>query len=210
VCGTWSYHVFSLFQAAFGKKGVIITHISIFITTFGTMTSYLVIIGDMVAPMIGLFMGGTNDAYCSQYAARQFPITLALFFVIPLSILRNIDSLRYTSILAVVSVLYLLVVVVYKSGQKIVEGDNDGIRAWNLCLFVVVFIIDIIIMMMITMVLLLYYFIIITIIIVGVHQMESSGACPTCLWWRRMLLPWICGRVLRGEVCGTSLYGLCV
>jgi hypothetical protein len=25
-----------------------------------------------------------------------------------------------------------------------------------------------------------------------------------------MLLPWICGRVLRGEVCGTSLYGLCV
>eukprot|EP00040_Diaphanoeca_grandis_P023662 m.128999 g.128999 ORF g.128999 m.128999 type:complete len:505 (+) comp29370_c0_seq3:100-1614(+) len=121
-CKASTYH--GIAQAAFGKKGVIITHISIFITTFGTMTSYLVIIGDMVAPMIGLFMGGTNDAYCSQYAARQFPITLALFFVIPLSILRNIDSLRYTSILAVVSVLYLLAVVVYKSGQKIIEGGS--------------------------------------------------------------------------------------
>jgi len=117
-----TYH--GIAQAAYGKKGVTVTHIAIFITTFGTMTSYLVIIGDMVAPIIGLFMGGTNDDYCSLFSARQFPITLALFVVIPLSCLRNIDSLSYTSLLAVASVLYLLVVVVYKSGQSMLDGGS--------------------------------------------------------------------------------------
>mmetsp|Transcript_19423 Transcript_19423/g.57795 ORF Transcript_19423/g.57795 Transcript_19423/m.57795 type:complete len:387 (+) Transcript_19423:369-1529(+) len=111
--------------AALGRHGNTFTQAAVFLATFGAMTSYLIIIGDMMGPLIGLWMGGTNDDYCSFYARRQFPIICSLGIVVPLSMLRNIDSLRYTSGIAVASVLYLLLVVVYKSGESISENAGE-------------------------------------------------------------------------------------
>ena len=101
---------------------MVITHVAIFVATFGTMTAYLVIVGDMLSPAIGLLMGGTNDDYCDFWSQRRVPITAALGAVVPLSVLRNIDSLQYTSILAVIAVLYLTIIVVVKSGQSFTAG----------------------------------------------------------------------------------------
>jgi hypothetical protein len=39
--------------AALGSTGNVITQIAIFLATYGTMTSYLIIIGDMMGPLIG-------------------------------------------------------------------------------------------------------------------------------------------------------------
>eukprot|EP00035_Acanthoeca_spectabilis_P025306 m.457829 g.457829 ORF g.457829 m.457829 type:complete len:484 (+) comp21356_c0_seq1:80-1531(+) len=111
-------------EAAMGKYGNWLTQGAVFLSTFGAMTSYLIIIGDMMGPLIGFWMGGTNDDYCSIYARRQFPITVSLLIVVPLTMLRNIDSLRYTSGIAVCAVLYLLMVVVFKSGESI--SENSG------------------------------------------------------------------------------------
>jgi uncharacterized Tic20 family protein len=118
--------------AAMGKWGNYLAQGATFLATFGAMTSYLIIIGDMMGPLIGLWMGGTNDDYCSMYARRQFPITCALFIVIPLSMLRNIDSLRYTSGVAVAAVIYLLLVVVYKSGESIDKSASLGFTALSI------------------------------------------------------------------------------
>lgn len=111
-------------EAAMGKYGNWLTQGAVFLSTFGAMTSYLIIIGDMMGPLIGFWMGGTNDDYCSIYARRQFPITVSLLIVVPLTMLRNIDSLRYTSGIAVCAVLYLLMVVVFKSGESISESQS--------------------------------------------------------------------------------------
>lgn len=70
-------------------------------------------------------MGGTNDDYCSIYAKRQFPIIISLFIVVPLSMLRNIDSLRYTSAVAVMAITYLTLIVVIKSGESIRDSENS-------------------------------------------------------------------------------------
>eukprot|EP00038_Savillea_parva_P001843 m.107828 g.107828 ORF g.107828 m.107828 type:complete len:482 (-) comp10635_c0_seq4:78-1523(-) len=112
--------------AALGYRGNVITQIATILTTFGAMTSYLIIIGDMTAPLIGLALGGDNDAYCSLYAERQFPIACSLPILIPLCMLRNIDSLRYTSAVAVFSVLYLVLIVVYKSGESIAANAEES------------------------------------------------------------------------------------
>jgi hypothetical protein len=69
------------------------------------------------------FMGGTNDDYCSVYARRQFPIVISLLVIVPLSMLRNIDSLKYTSAVAVIAIMYLLFVVVIKSGESIRDSE---------------------------------------------------------------------------------------
>ena len=42
-----------LAHVAYGKKGVIATQLALIIATFGTSTSYLVIAGDMLSPLIG-------------------------------------------------------------------------------------------------------------------------------------------------------------
>lgn len=126
VSGAETYH--GLANAAYGRKGIVVTHLSVVIATFGTMTAYLVIVGDMMSPAIGLLMGGTNDDYCDFWAQRQVPITAALLLVVPLCILRNIDSLQYTSILAVVSIGYLTTIVVVKSGQSFNDGGLDQIE----------------------------------------------------------------------------------
>lgn len=125
--GAETYH--GIAQAALGQKGVVLTHVAIFITTFGTMTSYLVIIGDMISPAVGLLLGGDNNDYCGFWAQRQVPITAALGVVMPLSVLRNIDSLRYTSLLAVAAVLYLTCVVVVKSGQEFATGSLEELKS---------------------------------------------------------------------------------
>lgn len=48
---------------------------------------------------LGEWMGGSDKDYCSIYADRRFSISLSLLVVFPLSCLKHLDSLRYTSYL---------------------------------------------------------------------------------------------------------------
>ena len=68
--------------------------LSIFVATFGVQISYFIIIGDMVGPPIGYWMGDTNEAYCNFLANRRFPILLSLIVVVPLAMLKNINRWR--------------------------------------------------------------------------------------------------------------------
>lgn len=61
---------------------------SLVISTFGAMTSYLVIITDMLGPIVGEWMGGTNKDFCSFWASRYCIITFALLVVVPPSLLK--------------------------------------------------------------------------------------------------------------------------
>ena len=104
-CGAKSYR--DIAKEAMGKKGVVALQFAMILSTFFTMVSYLIIVGDMFSVVIGEAMGGTSADMCSVFANRRFSMTLALMVVCPLSMLQNIDSLKYTSYAAIGSIMYV-------------------------------------------------------------------------------------------------------
>lgn len=98
---------FSLSQLTYPSLSVIFD-LAIAIKCFGVGVSYLVIIGDLM-PKIVETLNITNDLLNH----RNFWITVFMAFIAPLSFLRKLDSLKYTSIVALFSVVYLIVLVVY-------------------------------------------------------------------------------------------------
>jgi amino acid permease len=71
----------------------------------------MIIIGDL---MPGVVLGFNGRAMEIPYLVdRQFWVTAFMLFIIPLAFLRRLDSLKYTSLVALVSIGYLIVLVIY-------------------------------------------------------------------------------------------------
>lgn len=76
---------------------------------FGVGVSYLVIIGDLMPGVVNGFHPGIPEG--NFLVDRQFWITAFMLIVIPLSYLRRLDSLKYTSVVALISIAYLVLLV---------------------------------------------------------------------------------------------------
>ncbi|KAG5926772.1 hypothetical protein E4U42_002966 [Claviceps africana] len=106
--GTASF--FALSQITYSQASVIFDA-AIAVKCFGVAVSYMIIIGDL---MPGVMLGFNSQAERIPYLVdRHFWITAFMLLVIPLSFLRRLDSLKYTSLVALVSIGYLIVLVVY-------------------------------------------------------------------------------------------------
>ncbi|CAO3650435.1 unnamed protein product [Mucor fragilis] len=93
-------------------KVAVLFDLAIAIKCFGVAVSYLIIIGDLMPQVIGSFSNHASIAYF--LTDRRFWITIfMLTLVLPLSFLRKLDSLKYTSLVALVAVVYLCVIVIY-------------------------------------------------------------------------------------------------
>lgn len=99
---------FSLCQLTYPQLSLIFDS-AIAIKCFGVGVSYLVVIGDLM-PKI---MESLNVSEESILMERNFWITCFMVGIVtPLSFLKKLDSLKYTSIVALVSVVYLICLVV--------------------------------------------------------------------------------------------------
>ncbi|KAI9845751.1 MAG: hypothetical protein M1837_004584 [Sclerophora amabilis] len=108
---------FSLSQITYPNAAVIFDG-AIAIKCFGVGVSYLIIIGDLMPGVIRAF---SEDAGGFGFLLdRQFWITVFMLLVIPLSFLRRLDSLKYTSVIALISIGYLVVLVLY----HFIKGDT--------------------------------------------------------------------------------------
>ncbi|KAH0594412.1 hypothetical protein MHUMG1_07762 [Metarhizium humberi] len=106
--GTASF--FALSQITYSQASVVFDA-AIAIKCFGVGVSYMIIIGDL---MPGVMLGFNSRADHIPYLVdRHFWITAFMLLVIPLSFLRRLDSLKYTSLVALVSIGYLIVLVIY-------------------------------------------------------------------------------------------------
>ncbi|CAG8465929.1 15979_t:CDS:2 [Funneliformis caledonium] len=85
---------------------------SIAIKCFGVAVSYLIIIGDLMPQVINGFGDSFVDEY-SIFMDRRFWITVFMFVVVPLAFLKRLDSLRHTSFIALIAVVYLVFIVIY-------------------------------------------------------------------------------------------------
>ncbi|RKP39963.1 transmembrane amino acid transporter protein-domain-containing protein, partial [Dimargaris cristalligena] len=96
--------------------------LAIAIKCFGVSISYLIIFGEVMPQvMSALFIpeplnvvtyAKTDPSFLFLLLTdRRFWITLAILLLTPLAFLRRLDSLRYTSMVALVALLYLVVIV---------------------------------------------------------------------------------------------------
>lgn len=115
---------FSLCQLTYPQLSIIFDG-AIAIKCFGVGVSYLVVIGDLM-PKI---MESCNVPAESLFMHRNFWISVFVAVIVaPLSYLKKLDSLKYTSVVALFSVVYLICLVVqhYFAGY----GDAEVVVDW--------------------------------------------------------------------------------
>ncbi|KAI8375737.1 transmembrane amino acid transporter protein-domain-containing protein [Choanephora cucurbitarum] len=101
----------SLSKLTWPKLGVFFDT-AIAIKCFGVAVSYLIILGDLMPQVILSFFHGAKDV--ELLMDRKFWISLSMITAVgPLSCLRKLDSLKYTSLIALFAVVYLVAIVVY-------------------------------------------------------------------------------------------------
>ncbi|ODV89098.1 hypothetical protein CANCADRAFT_27588 [Tortispora caseinolytica NRRL Y-17796] len=105
---------FSLAQITYPSLGVLFD-IAIAIKCFGVGVSYLIIVGDLMPQVTG-----------TEFLSRAGWISVALVVLLPLCYMRRIDSLRYSSILAMASALYLVCLVVVHYALADIDPDLRG------------------------------------------------------------------------------------
>ncbi|KAI8080009.1 transmembrane amino acid transporter protein-domain-containing protein [Halteromyces radiatus] len=92
-------------------KMAVLFDLAIAIKCFGVAISYLIIIGDLMPQVVLSFAQDAKDTVLLM--DRRFWITLFMATaVLPLSFLRKLDSLKYTSVVALIAVIYLCAIVV--------------------------------------------------------------------------------------------------
>ncbi len=102
---------FALSQLTY-PNGAVMFDAAIAIKCFGVGVSYMIIIGDLMPSVAQAF--GSDSLGLSFLEDRKFWITVFfLLFIIPLSFPKKLDSLKYTSVVALVSIGYLVILVVY-------------------------------------------------------------------------------------------------
>ncbi|KAK5065077.1 hypothetical protein LTR84_000912 [Exophiala bonariae] len=101
---------FALSQITYPNAAVIFDA-AISIKCFGVGVSYLIIIGDLMPKVVRGF--ASEDALAPFMFDRHFWVTAFMLVVIPFSFLRRLDSLKYTSVIALISIGYLVILVVY-------------------------------------------------------------------------------------------------
>ncbi|KAK3988424.1 transmembrane amino acid transporter protein-domain-containing protein [Cladorrhinum sp. PSN332] len=126
--GTSSF--FALSQITYPNAAVVFDA-AIAIKCFGVGVSYMIIIGDLMPGVAEAF--GSADAGLEFLADRKFWITVFfLVFIIPLSFPKKLDSLKYTSIVALLSIGYLVILVVYHfAADEVPNNRNIRIITWE-------------------------------------------------------------------------------
>ena len=98
-----------------GGAGARLVECTLLLLTFGAMTSYLVIIGDVAHQTIEVLSTANTQI------SRALLSGCAIMLVAPLLFLKNLSSLAPASILALAAVTWLVAIVVYDSADFLIE-----------------------------------------------------------------------------------------
>lgn len=126
MCSLKSYEDLSLF--CFGKKAAIFVEVNILVFCFGIAVAYLVTLGDILTPLGELYFGAQ-----SMLAQRWVLMTIScVTIMLPLSLLKDISSLQFSSILGVLSIFFLVIAVCIRSIMHTsAHGLPEGI-SWTI------------------------------------------------------------------------------
>jgi amino acid permease len=118
-----------LVRAVFGHKTSILVTWSVILTTFGACTGFLVIIADILPPLVKLVVSDP------EWVSSRIAVTIAVSVVgiLPLASLKNFNSLRFSSTMAIVSVTFTVFVIMFRSARELPlsEEQKDQISYFN-------------------------------------------------------------------------------
>ncbi|XP_017287086.1 sodium-coupled neutral amino acid transporter 2 [Kryptolebias marmoratus] len=121
-------------QKAFGFPGKLAASCAITMQNIGAMSSYLYIIKYELPIVIQAFTGANNDEW---YINGDYLVLLvSLSIILPLSLLRNLGYLGYTSGLSLLCMVFFLIVVIIKKFQipcplPMPESSNETAHRMN-------------------------------------------------------------------------------
>jgi len=118
-----------LVKAVFGHKTSILVTWSVILTTFGACTGFLVIIADILPPIVKLVVDDPS------WVSSRVAVTIAVSVVgiLPLASLKNFNSLRFSSTLAIISVSFTVFVIMFRSAREfpLTEYTKEHITYFN-------------------------------------------------------------------------------
>ncbi|XP_055019121.1 sodium-coupled neutral amino acid symporter 2-like, partial [Boleophthalmus pectinirostris] len=100
---------------AFGMPGKLAASCSITMQNIGAMSSYLFIVKYELPLVIKAFIGTSNDEWYTN--GDYLVLIVSLVIILPLSLLKNLGYLGYTSGLSLLCMVFFLIVVIIKKFQ---------------------------------------------------------------------------------------------
>ncbi|XP_057293115.1 sodium-coupled neutral amino acid transporter 5-like [Hydractinia symbiolongicarpus] len=104
-------------KVAFGKKGQLVAQILLIILLYLCTVAYFILITDQMEPIL-IFAVGPGTVWSKKLTLLSFVLAV----VFPISLLKNLSALKYTSSLSVICGVLLCCCVVYRS----VKSDLGG------------------------------------------------------------------------------------
>lgn len=98
---------------------------AIAIKCFGVSISYVILIGQLMHEV----MVSLNYSKDLLYVQEKFWMTIFMIVIVPLAFLKKLDSMKYTSFLALIAVVYLVVIIIMTAVRPF---DGSSIpQAWT-------------------------------------------------------------------------------
>eukprot|EP01061_Rhynchopus_euleeides_P022912 TRINITY_DN37411_c0_g1_i1.p1 TRINITY_DN37411_c0_g1~~TRINITY_DN37411_c0_g1_i1.p1 ORF type:complete len:542 (+),score=221.83 TRINITY_DN37411_c0_g1_i1:257-1882(+) len=95
----------------FGKRVEYFVEIQIIVFCYGTAIAYIIAVGDILEPVRKL--DAMPDFLQEKYGKQLVMCVFWLLMMLPLSLLKNVNALRFSSLLGVMSILVLVAATVY-------------------------------------------------------------------------------------------------
>ncbi|XP_068670207.1 uncharacterized protein [Montipora foliosa] len=108
---------------AFGNKGKILTQVVFIVSLFLCSVAYWILIADQITPIMILLSG-----HHSFWSKKIVILTIPMLVIFPITLLKSLNALRFTSVLSVVCVVFLAGVVIFKSVESDIGGPVDDVR----------------------------------------------------------------------------------
>jgi solute carrier family 38 (sodium-coupled neutral amino acid transporter), member 11 len=114
-----------LMSIPFGRFGTLFVLVNMFIMAYGAMVAYLLIIKDTVPTVLGL--GDENEAGKGSFWEREVVMLVtSLLIVVPLSMMRDMATLAFTSLFSVLADAILVLFILVYSPMTTAIADNGG------------------------------------------------------------------------------------
>uniref|UniRef100_A0A671S319 Sodium-coupled neutral amino acid symporter 2 n=1 Tax=Sinocyclocheilus anshuiensis TaxID=1608454 RepID=A0A671S319_9TELE len=122
---------------AFGIPGKLAASCSITMQNFGAMASYLYIVKYELPIVIKAFLDSNDNSWYTNGDYLVLIVTMAI--ILPLSLLKNLGYLGYTSGFSLLCMVFFLIVVIYKKFQIPCQLPENFINITSECDFNVAF-----------------------------------------------------------------------
>jgi solute carrier family 38 (sodium-coupled neutral amino acid transporter), member 11 len=118
-----------LMSIPFGRFGTLFVLINMFIMAYGAMVAYLLIIKDTVPTVFGL--GDENEAGKGSFWEREVVMMVtSLLIVVPLSMMRDMATLAFTSLFSVLAdIILVLFILVYSPISETIANNGGFVQA---------------------------------------------------------------------------------